>query len=160
MFRVPLILLLAIVLSSCGLAARREQQERLAAAMAEHKASSDACVARFSESNADALARAKCLNDSDAAYKITTRFPDLIDLRMAKRMELAERQSAGKITRAQAMLEMAELQSSLTTEEQRRMNSNQSVAAQQQAATAATIGAFNSGRPRTCTTFGNTTNCY
>jgi hypothetical protein len=160
MYRAIVGITLAIALSGCGLAARQAQQERLLAAQAEVKRASEACITRFSESNQDAIPRAKCLNDADAAYGPTTRFPDLVSLRMAKRMELAEKQSTGKITRPQAVLEMAQLNSAGVAEEQRRTNANQSVAAQQQAATAATIGALSANAPRTCTSVGNTVNCY
>ena len=108
----------------------------------------------FSEERKDAIARTKCFNDADQAYMPFSTAPDLVQLRMAKRSELAERVVAGKITRAQAILELTELNANLVTEDQRRRNANQSVAAQQQAATAATIGAINAGAPRTCTRTG------
>ena len=121
---------------------------------------SESCTASFSEEPKDAIARAKCFNAADEAYAPYTGSPDLIRLRIAKRTEIAERMATGKITRAQGVLELAELNASLTSEDQRRKNANHSVAAQQQAATAATIGALSAGAPRTCTRIGNSVSCY
>jgi len=159
-FRVLVILALAFGLAGCGLAMQREQQQKLAAANQQLKEASEACQASFSEERKDAIARAKCFNDADRAFMPFSTAPDLVNLRMAKRSEVAERMAQGKITRAQAVLELNELNSNLVSEDQRRRNANQSAAAQQQAATAATIGAINAGAPRTCTRYGNTVNCY
>lgn len=94
--------------------------ETLAAASEQHQADVAACQATFSESNKEAIARAKCFNEADAKYNSTTRYPDLINLVIAKRTELAERQAAGKITHAQATLELRQLMTQLVSEEQRR----------------------------------------
>jgi hypothetical protein len=158
--RVLVILALAFGLAGCGLAMQREQQEKLAAANHQLKEASEACQASFSEERKDAIARAKCFNDADKAFMPFSTAPDLVSLRIAKRSEVAERIAQGKITRAQGVLELSELNTNLVSEDQRRRNSNQSVAAQQQAATAATIGAINAGAPRTCTKIGNSVNCY
>jgi hypothetical protein len=154
------VMVLSTTLAGCGLIARQEQQERLAAATQQLKEASEACTARFSEEPKDAIARAKCYNAADQAFMPFSSAPDLLNLRIAKRSEIAERIAAGKISRAQGVLELAELNSNLTSEDQRRRNANQSVAAQQESASAATIGAINSGAPRSCTRIGNTVNCY
>lgn len=140
--KIALALLICCSVGACGLAARQERDQQLAIAVEQQRISVEACGKKFSESNKDAVAIARCKDDADKAYMPFARNPDLISLRMAKRMELAERQAAGKITRAQALLEMAETQTSLMTEEQRRDNANQSVAAQQQAADAALYSAI------------------
>jgi hypothetical protein len=155
------------LLTGCGLAAQQEQQAALqaqqaagAAAAQQHLADVRLCQTSFSESNKDAVARARCFAIADEKLKPFQRNPDLTNLAIAKRNELAERQAAGKITRAQFVLELSQQTSWAMSEEQRRDNANQSVAAQQQAATAATIGAINAGAPRSCTRIGNTMNCY
>src|SRR4051812_17861766 len=96
-YRVSAILVLAAGLCSCGLAMQIEQQTRQAAALKELSVANDACSARFSESASDAVARAKCFNDADRIVLPVVPYPDLLNLRMAKRTELAERQAAGKI---------------------------------------------------------------
>jgi hypothetical protein len=165
--RQPVILLIAFGLAGCGIAQRQEQQAAaqawqatIDAANQQHAADNAQCYATFSESDKEAVARAKCLADADRKALPTRSHPDLSTLLTAKRTELAERQAAGKITRAQAVFEFGQLKAQVISEEQQRDNSNRSVAAQQQAATAATIGAINAGAPRSCTRIGNTVNCY
>jgi hypothetical protein len=115
-------------------AAGSEQRQMMVAAAGEqHQADAATCRARFSESDKDAVARAKCFNEADEKYASTTRYPDLAYLLIAKRSELAERQAAGKITRAQFRLELSELGTRLASEEQRRNNDADAVAPQQQA---------------------------
>lgn len=111
----------------------QQQQAMLAAAMQQHNEDVAACRAQFSESNHDAVARAKCFNQADEKFAPTARYPDLINLLMAKRSELAERQAAGKITRAQSMLELQQMITQLTSEEKRRDNDANAVLAQHQA---------------------------
>ena len=98
-----------------------------------NQAAEAACVATFSESNKDAVARANCLNEADKKESSFVKYPDLLNLLIAKRSQLAERQAAGKITRAEMMLEYNELLAKVTSEEQRRDNDANAVAAQQQA---------------------------
>jgi len=160
MYRVFAYIVFALMLAGCGLSRQQEQQAARAAALEQLKAANATCQAAYSEEAKDAIARAKCFNAADQAYMPFSDAPDLLSLRIAKRSELAERMAAGKITRAQAVLELSQLNANLVSEDQRRRNANQSVAAQQQAAAAATIGAINAGAPRTCTRFGNTVNCY
>jgi hypothetical protein len=164
--RQPVILLIAFGLAGC-VTAQQEQQAAAQARQAAIDASNQQyaadvalCKTLFSESDKDAVARAKCLADADQKSLPFRRYPDLVSLQTAKRTELAERRAAGKITFAQATLEMSQLQAQVMSEEHRRDNSNRSVVAQQQAATAATIGAINAGAPRSCTRIGNTVNCY
>jgi len=104
----------------------------LAAAVQQHNEEVAACSAKFSESNQDAVARAKCFNEADRKFAPTTRYPDLVNLVIAKRSELAERQAAGKITRAQFMLELQQMITQVTSEEQRRNNDANAVLAQHQ----------------------------
>lgn len=112
----------------------RQAQATLAAAVQQHGEDIATCRARFSESNKDAVARAKCFNEADAQYApALTSYPDLVNLVIAKRTELAERQAAGKITRAQSMFELQQLVTQVISEEQRRNNAALGVATQQQA---------------------------
>jgi hypothetical protein len=108
----------------------------LAAAVQQHKEDNEACRARFSESNKDAIARATCFNDADKKYAPTTRYPDLAALIIAKRTELAEKQATGKITHAELALELQQLVTQLVSEEQRRNNAASAVAAQANAVAA------------------------
>lgn len=95
-----------------------------------------ACRKNFSESNRNAVARAKCFNEADAKYAPTTRYPDLMRLVMAKRSELAERQAVGKITHAQFVLELSQQVTQAVSEEQRRNAENNAIAVQQNAVAA------------------------
>lgn len=174
LIRELVILVIAIGLAGCGIAQQREQEAALqarraavAAAGQQHEAARETCLKTFSEKNSDAVARAKCFNTADEILKPFNRYPDLLNLRIAKRNELAERQAAGKITRAQLVLEGSQLDSQLASEAQRRSNADQSVEAQQQAAWAQQQTAWAqqqaataAGAPRSCTRTGNTVNCY
>lgn len=160
MLRIAIAIVVAASLCGCGLAARQEAAEKFRAAQERHTAESQMCVQQFDDSAAVAIARAKCLNAADQTFAPFTPAADLISLRMAKRLELSERRAAGKITFAQASLEFAELNSSITTEAQRRQNANMSAAAQRQSAAAATMSAINASSPRTCTRYGNSVTCF
>jgi hypothetical protein len=115
--------------AACGLVvagcaeqqAQQAHQAMLTAAFQQHREDSAACIAKFSESNKDAVARANCLNAADQKYAPTLPYPDLQYLLIAKRSELAEMQAAGKITHAQSALEFSQLMTQLKTEEQRRL---------------------------------------
>ena len=91
------------------------------------------CKAKFSESDAVAVARANCFNEADKKYAPSTAYPDLTYLMMAKRSELAERQQAGKTTAAQANFEFQQTATQVVSEEQRRRNAAEALAAQQSA---------------------------
>jgi len=100
-----------------------------------------------------AIARAQCFNDADKVYCQIVRYPDLIDLRIAKRMEVAEGIASGKITCAQGMLELSQLQTQLVDEEQKRSLAARSVRAQEAAAITASS-------PTTCTKYRNSVVCF
>jgi hypothetical protein len=124
-------------LAGCASEQQQQRQQQAmagAAAREQYRTDSEACKAKFSESNKDAVARADCFNEADRKYIPTTRYPDLEYLLIAKRTELAERQAAGKITHAQAALELQQLRTQLTSEEQRRNNANAAAAANDTAA--------------------------
>ena len=124
-----------------GCAAQQADQQRqamIAAVGQQHQADAAACKATFSESNKDAIAREKCLSEADNKSNPFTKYPDLANLLTAKRTELAEKQAAGKITRAEMVLEFNELAAKVGSEAQRRDNDARAVAAQQQANNTAT----------------------
>jgi hypothetical protein len=143
----------ALLLAGCGLSARQQEAERVAAITQQAKTMNEACGTTYTELPKDAIARAQCYNDADKVYRQIARYPDLIDLRIAKRMEVAERIASQKITRAQGMLELSQLQTSLVDEEQKRNLSDRSVRAQELAAVAA-------ASPTTCTKLGATVTCF
>ncbi len=153
MWRVIATGIIAVSLAGCGLAARQAQAERIAAVSQAVKAKMDACKTQYSELPKDAMARAQCFNDADTTFKQIANYPDLIDLRIAKRTEIAERIASGKITRAEGMLELSQLQTSLIDEEQKRSLADRSVRAQE-------VAAFAAAMPTTCSRIGNSVTCY
>ena len=162
----------ALLLSGCA-----DRQRHGAAASGAHQWQVDraTCQSKFSTSNADAIARANCLNDADKKYLAVyegNEYPDLQLLTMAKRSELAEKQAAGKITYAQATLEFQQFAAQLVTETLNRRNASNAVAAQQSAAALTLMRAnqpapyqlpMPAPPPRTlntnCQTYGTATNC-
>ncbi len=147
---------ISMLLAGCGLAARREQAAQVAAIRESVKTATESCQQQYSELPKDAIARANCFNDADRTLKQVVRYPDLIELRIAKRSEVAERIASGKITRAQGVLELSQLQTSLVDQEQKRMLANRSVQAQETAAAAAVAASS----PTTCTQYGNSVTCF
>jgi hypothetical protein len=100
-----------------------------------------------------ALARAKCFNGVvDRYVRPTVRDQDLLTLEEAERVSLAEKVDAGKMTEAEADLQLAQARSGIFSELQRRSN-NTDIAA-------AAIMPL----PTTCHSYDNgaglTTNCY
>jgi hypothetical protein len=152
---------LSVLLAGCGIARQRELQAQREALQAQSKAAVEQCNQTYPTGDPKtAVARAKCENEAVGIQRPLMPYPDLMDLFFASRIAIAEQFQNGKITLAQANETLAIKRSEIIAEEQRRVNSNRAVAAQQQAASAAMIGALSAGAPRTCTTFGNTTNCY
>ena len=100
------------------------------------------------------VAYARCFNGVlDRYVRPTARDQDLLTLEEADRLALAEQVDAGKLSAAQANLQLAQMRSQIFSEVQRRSN-NADMAA------AATMAAM----PTTCHTYDNgaglTTNCY
>jgi hypothetical protein len=153
MWRIIATCVIASVLAGCGLAARQAQAEKAAAITETVKAEVETCKAQYSELPKDAIARAKCFNAADTTFKQIASYPDLVDLRIAKRAEIAERVSAGKITRAEGVLEFSHMQTNLIDEEQKRSLADRSVRVQEISAAAAMA-------PTSCTRFGNTVTCF
>ena len=76
--------------------------------------------------------KARCMNDADqVALPVMGNYADLVRYRMAKRIEIAQRLDAGKISRAQANSKIAAVYSQVASEANRR--GAQFMAAQSQA---------------------------
>lgn len=92
MFRLLVVLTVALTASGC-VAARRE------AAKANTSAGVEACKARKFP---NFVAKAKCINQAEEALRSATPNGDLLNLRQATRLVLAEKMDAGTLTEAQA----------------------------------------------------------
>jgi hypothetical protein len=145
-----------VALAGCGLAARKERQEQMAAAVAAKDQGIVACKAQYPDENKDFVARNKCGYEAAQKIRPFVTYPDLFDQSWATSALLAEQLQTKKITRAEADLQMAQTRAQTTAEEQRRNLANRSVAAQESAAAAAWMA---SG-PVTCNRIGNTTTCF
>jgi hypothetical protein len=181
-FLAPLVVLVAVPLSACGIAQRmqaQEQAKQVAAHNAELAAQSATavtdCNAKLPAGNPKtAVARMQCLNDA-IMIRMSTFGPDqdLAQVWLAERMVVAERIQTGKMTIAEGNAAIAEKWSQAVSESQRRHNATQSViaqqnaaAAQQDAAAAANTAAWASvmqatrpSTPVTCVHTGNMTTC-
>jgi hypothetical protein len=151
-----LIAALFLTLAGCGLMARKERQEQMAAANTAKDQGIAACKAQYPDENKDYVVRNKCGYEAAKIIRPFVTYPDLFDQSWAASAVLAEELEAKKITRAQADLQMAQTRSQIIAEEQRRNLANRSVAAQESAASAAWMA---SG-PVTCNRVGNTTTCF
>ena len=89
--RVVVFIFIAVGMAGCGLVARQKEAERVAAINQQVKDAVASCQATYSELPKDAIVRARCFNDADKIHRQIATYPDLVDLRMAKRMEVAER---------------------------------------------------------------------
>jgi hypothetical protein len=148
---------IGLVVASCGLVRQRELQERIDTLNAQARTASKACDSTFPAGNPKtAVARAKCQVDALAIRRPIVKHPDLMDSFIATRMSVAEQVQNGRLTVAQANEILANKNSEVVSEEQRRNLAQRSVAAQESVAAAswATSG------PVSCTKVGNTVNCY
>jgi hypothetical protein len=146
---------LCAVLGGCGLARMQERQEQMKAALAASKSGMDACRAQYSDENKDFVVRQKCLYQAAQVVRPFMTYPDLFDEGWAKSGLLAEQLQARKLTLAEAKLQLAETQTQIAAEEQRRNLANRSVAAQETVATAAML----STGPTVCNHIDRTTVC-
>jgi hypothetical protein len=144
-----------VTLGGCGLARMQERQEQMKAAQAAAKSGMDGCRAQYPDENKDFVVRQKCLYQAAQVVRPFMTYPDLFDEGWAKSGVLAEQIQAHKITLAEAKLQLADNQSQIAAEEQRRNLANRSVAAQETVATAAML----STGPTVCNRVGSTTIC-
>jgi hypothetical protein len=128
---------IALVLGGCGLAARQEREQQMAAAKASMEQGFVDCRARFAEGSKQYIEKHKCDAAAALAIRPYVTYPDLFDQLWAHRAVLAERLQASKITLAEANAEATQNQSQAAAEEQRRNLANRSVGAQESAAAAA-----------------------
>ncbi len=82
-----------------------------------------------------AVDKARCMNDADqVALPVMGNYADLVRYRMAKRIEIAQRLDAGKISRATANSEITAVYSQVASEADRRRSQRMMAAAQFMAA--------------------------
>ena len=150
--RIAILLTSLLVLSGCGLMARKERQEQIAAARSARDQGFADCKAQYPEGSKQYVAKETCDAAAAKVVRPFANYPDLFDRYWATRGLVAERLQAGKMTPAEAALELAQSDSVIAEDEQRRNLPNRSVSAQEAVAAAA------SG-PTICNRIGNTTIC-
>lgn len=96
---------------------------------------------------------ARCINAAEEkAYRSSgISGGDLVSVRLATRMAIAEKQDKGQMTEAEAELEFARANSGLVSTDQQRRNS---------AVTADAISSMATPRSTTCTRIGNSVTCF
>jgi hypothetical protein len=139
-------------LAGCGLMARKERQEQMAAAKATMEQGLADCKVQWPEISKQAVERNRCYSLAAQPTRQFNTYPDIFDKVWADRAVIAERLQAGKFTVAEATQQLTQTISEATAEEQRRNLANRSVSAQEAMAVAA------SG-PTVCNRVGNTTIC-
>jgi hypothetical protein len=101
-----------------------------------------------------AVARAKCFNGVvDRYVRPTVRDQDLLTLEEADRLALAEQVDAGKLSVAQADLQLAQMRTQIFSEVQRRTNNADLASAASMSAMPTTCHSYDNGA-------GLTTACY
>jgi hypothetical protein len=177
MGRVCVVLLLALALSGCGLAARKQAEEQAKQLQAQSDAATEACKSRFVAADPKTFVdRIRCLNDAAMiALPNAGSDQDLLLAFWSERLVTAEHVRDGKMTLDEGSAAIAASWSRVVSESQNRRNARigvaaqvagaaaaqQSAAAQQQAASAAAMRALNPPMraPVTCMTTGTMTTC-
>lgn len=132
---------LAAALTGCVSARQAEVRQKVEAGRVE-------CSAQNFKTKTEL---ARCINEAERLIGTVYHHPDLLNLRMASRLAIAERQDRGELTQAQADLEFAKLGAEITSQEQGRNNSAQMAAA---------ASAMATPRMTTCNRYGNTVTCF
>jgi hypothetical protein len=137
-----LVVLAAVALATVGCVSRQAQLEKQIAA------EKDVCR---SQTFATKVAFARCINAAEQKLSAVYDKPDLLQLRLASRIAIAEKQDKGQLTDAQAELEFAQVGAQIGTQEASRNSS-----AEMAAAASASV------RPRAvnCSRFGNNVTCF
>lgn len=143
---------LALSTCGCGLMAQQQRREALQAAQEAAKAGLAACKAQYPETSGQAVARNKCGAQAALPLRAFSTDPDLFDQMWAYSAVIAEKLDHGQLTVAEAKQLVAEKQSAIIAEAQRRNVANRSVAAQEAVAMEATM-------PVICNRVGTTTIC-
>ncbi len=147
--RLVLVLPLAVSLSGCGVIAANQRAEANAKSRAAFSAGVEACNQQFPDRVRQAVARAECLNAAQTTHlHPTVPYPDLLVQVNATRLATAEQVQSGRMTVAQADLQLSQVVSQVVSEDQRRSLASRSVAAQEAA-----------NAPVFCNRVGNTTIC-
>ena len=111
-------------------------------------AAKDACRA---QTFATKVALARCINSAEMKLSAVYDKTDLLQLRLASRLAIAEKQDRGEISDAQAELEFAQVNAQIGTQEASR-NSNARIAA--------AASEMATPRVQSCTRNGNTVTCF
>lgn len=137
------ILVLAAALGGCA-------QARINAASEEMEREKATCRAAPKTTH---MNLARCINAAEEkAYRNSgISGGDLVSVRLATRMAIAEKQDKGHMTEAEAELEFARTNSGLVSTDQQRRNS---------AVTADAISSMAAPRSTTCTRIGNSVTCF
>jgi hypothetical protein len=127
------------------------QQQR----QAQVKAAVASCDARAKSKQITTLAAySRCVGAADAiGAEDAGEYADLLYLKAAKRTAIYERVDRGEITLAQAEAEIAQVNSALMGELNRRSTANRAAIAQE-------MSALSASSPATCSRFGNSVTCY
>ena len=152
--RIFAVLALCAMLGGCGYIARKELQEKQAAAVAQMQAGLAECRTRFPDGSKQWVAKQQCDTAAAQVIRPYLAYPDLFDREIADRAVIAERLQAGKMTLAEANQAATAAHSQIAEDEQRRNLANRSVGAQESAAAAA----WRASAPVSCTRIGNTVN--
>lgn len=125
--------LFAFTLGACNSTKRANDEASIAARVQFHSE-----LAQCDSNRSTNAAYAECVNAAENKYiRPIYPFPDLLDLRLASRLNTYKRVDSGVITPEQGSLELAEANARIASEESRRFTSMQSVRAQQAMAVAA-----------------------
>ncbi len=120
MSRVAIVIIATgLLVSACGVSSQ-QQESAYATALERGRAQGETCLSRYSEAPAEAVERARCINAAEEPVIAMSTVPDLMRLRASRRLELAEMRAAGRMSVAEADAHMAELNTYIATEAQRR----------------------------------------
>lgn len=141
MTKIAVVVAAGFLLSGCAMALQKQVFDEVAAAKA-------ACAAGTFPNH---VAKARCHNDAEHKLARIYDKPDLLNLRLATRLALAERIDKGQISESQAELEFAQVGAQIGSQEAARdTNATMAAAAVQMATPRAT----------TCNRYGNSVTCY
>jgi len=111
-----LVLIPGLLSSGCQLAGRDSEKARETTLAAVREAV-EAC---HRQNLPTFVARAKCRNDAENLARSVYPYPDLLELRLATRLSLAEKTDRGEISNQQASLEFEKTSAIIAQEEQAR----------------------------------------
>lgn len=150
------VILVAVPLSGCGMVQRIENEKRVKEIAAAVDADMDICTNRYPFGQKTIVSRARCIAAAQRKLTPIHPAPDLLEVRSAQFVLLAEQWEAGKITQSQFELQASQANAAMVAEAERRGLARRSVAAQEDSAAAA----WRASAPVSCTRSGNTVNCF